>query len=207
MKVQGLAVVLLFTLNMASQSAPSALPFSDYSLSVELRKSVDAKKNKVGDPVIARFLSDVRTPSGNVIAPRAGSKLMGHVTTARAWSRDTRRSELGIVFDKIVLKNGREIPVSVTVIILEPRYRSLGNDNFTSVPTSGDDPVSRADGRNEHAPLSRNIPAPRERSAQPSRTITPAIPGPDGFLLTSDERTVRIEGETRIDIRMASPAK
>ncbi len=208
MKVQGLAVVLLFTLNMAAQSAPSALPvIEDQHLAVEVHKSLDAKKNKVGDRVTARLLHDILTRSGNVIAPRAGSKLVGHVTAAQPWSRDTRKSELGIVFDKIVLKNGQEIPVSVIVQVLNPPDHFSQNSGFVSVPTSGDDPVSRADGRNDHAPLSRNAPAPRAASAPTSRTIGPAISGPDGFLLTSGERTVRIESDTRIDGRVAGPAK
>ena len=40
---------------------------------------------------------------------------MGHVTQAKARSKDQSESDLGIVFDKAVLKNGQEVPMNATI--------------------------------------------------------------------------------------------
>ena len=44
-----------------------------------------------------------------------GSKLVGHVTQASARAKGESESALGIVFDKAILKNGQEIPLSAGI--------------------------------------------------------------------------------------------
>lgn len=76
-------------------------------LGAELSKSVDAKKAKVGQEVVAKSLADLRDTSGNLVVPR-GAKLIGHVTEAKAASKQEPHSTLGIVFDKVEVKHGKE---------------------------------------------------------------------------------------------------
>src|ERR1700724_1810853 len=64
------------------------------TLRAELAKPLDARKNKVGDEVIAKTTHDVKS-EGRVVIPK-GSKLVGHVTEAKAQSREQATSELGI---------------------------------------------------------------------------------------------------------------
>jgi hypothetical protein len=82
-------------------------------LYAELDKSLDAKKAKVGDPVVAKLQQSVLS-RGKIAAPR-GSKLIGRVTHARARTKENPQSELGIVFDRVVLKNGSQFPVSLSI--------------------------------------------------------------------------------------------
>ena len=83
------------------------------ALNAELSHPIAAKKNKPGDAVTARTTEAAKS-EGKVVIPK-GSKLVGHVTEAKARSKGEAESALGIVFDKAILKSGREIPLSVTV--------------------------------------------------------------------------------------------
>jgi hypothetical protein len=94
-----------------NSAAPRIQPGS--ILYAELDKSLDAKKAKVGDPVVAKLQQSLLS-QGKIAAPR-GSKLMGRVTQARARTKENPHSELGIIFDRIVLKNGSQIPVSLSI--------------------------------------------------------------------------------------------
>lgn len=76
-------------------------------IGAELSKSVDAKKAKVGQEVVAKSLGDQRDTSGNVVIPR-GAKLIGHVTEVKAASKQEPQSTLGIIFDKVEAKHGKE---------------------------------------------------------------------------------------------------
>ena len=78
-----------------------------------LSGSLDARKNKEGDQVVARTTQAVKS-DGEVVIPK-GSKLIGHVTQAKARAKGESESALGIVFDKAVLKNGQEVPIHVMI--------------------------------------------------------------------------------------------
>jgi hypothetical protein len=88
-------------------------------LNATLSKPIDARKAKVGDEVTATLNQDI-TSEGQV-AVRKGAKLIGHVATAQPLSRDKGSaradgdSKLGIVFDKAVLSDGREVPLNASV--------------------------------------------------------------------------------------------
>jgi hypothetical protein len=53
---------------------------------VELTKSIDAKKVKPGDEVVARVTEDMKTNSGMVLVPK-DTKVVGHVTEAQPRSK------------------------------------------------------------------------------------------------------------------------
>jgi len=78
-----------------------------------LVKPVDAKKNKIGDEVVAKTTHDVKS-EGHVVIPK-GSKLIGHVTEVKAHSKEQATSELGIAFDHAILKNGTEMPLPLGI--------------------------------------------------------------------------------------------
>src|SRR5207244_6616844 len=83
------------------------------TVQAELTKPVDARKNKVGDEVIAKTTHDVKS-NGQVVVPK-GSKLVGHLTEVKAHGKDQANSELGIAFDRAVLKNGTEMPLALSI--------------------------------------------------------------------------------------------
>jgi hypothetical protein len=73
-----------------------------------LNNSVDAKKCKPGDGVTAHTTEAVKS-DGQTVLPK-GTKLVGHVTEAKARANGESQSSLGIVFDRAILKNGQEVP-------------------------------------------------------------------------------------------------
>jgi hypothetical protein len=95
---------------------------------VELTKSIDAKKVKVGDEVMAQVAQDMKA-NGEVIVPK-GTKIVGHVTEAQPRSKEQKESEIGIAFDHAVMKNGSDLPIplSIQAIIAPPSANGGGYD-------------------------------------------------------------------------------
>jgi hypothetical protein len=83
------------------------------TIQAELAKPVDARKCKVGDEVFAKTTNDVKS-EGHVVIPK-GSKLVGHVTEVKAHSKEQATSELGMVFDHAILKNGTAMPLALGI--------------------------------------------------------------------------------------------
>lgn len=104
----------------------------------DLNGGIDSKKAKAGDAISLRTTEAVKSSDDRVILPR-GTKLLGHITQAEARSKGAEESALGMVFDKAVLKDGREVPLSVIVQALgAPAAFSGGPDSGPSLdPTSG----------------------------------------------------------------------
>jgi hypothetical protein len=104
------------------------------AVNAALTQPVDAKKNKPGDPITAKTTQATKS-GGKVIIPK-GSKLVGHVTQAKARTKGESESALGIVFDKAILKNGREIPLNVSVQALAAAqtaaFSSVGGDDLSA---------------------------------------------------------------------------
>jgi hypothetical protein len=95
----------------------------------ELAKALDAKKAKPNDEVVAKAAQDLLA-HGQIIVPR-GSKIIGHVTEAKARSKTEPQSTIGIVFDRLLLKDGRTIPLQVAVQAIRGPARSAS-------PTDGE---------------------------------------------------------------------
>jgi len=107
------------TSDQPATSAPAGTPLSQLSrfapgtkLRVELDKTIDAKKAKPGDPVLAKTMDDLES-GGKVVAPR-GLKIVGHVVAASPHEKGSA-SRLEIAFDKLDLEHGGEVPMKATV--------------------------------------------------------------------------------------------
>jgi len=92
----------------ANGSLATGTPFN-----AELSSPIDSKKCKPGDTVNAHTTEAVKS-EGKTVIPK-GAKLVGHVTQASARAKGESESALGIVFDKAILKNGQEIPLSAGI--------------------------------------------------------------------------------------------
>jgi len=79
----------------------------------ELSKSVDAKKIKSGDKIEAKTTVDLLS-HGQIVIPR-NTKILGHVTNAKPHTKDSPDSMIGIAFDHLSLKDGRELPIQAAV--------------------------------------------------------------------------------------------
>ncbi len=95
-----------------------------------LANSLDAKKNKPGDPVEARTAQDVKQ-DGKVVLKK-GTRLIGHVTQAQARAKGQSESQLGVVFDHARLNNGQEVPINLTI-------QALAAAQSTAAATAGSD--------------------------------------------------------------------
>lgn len=85
---------------------------------VQLTKTVDAKKAKTGDEVVAKVTMDMKTQSGEVLVPK-DTKVIGHVTEAQPRSKEQKESQLAIAFDRAVTKDGNnmQVPMSIQAVI------------------------------------------------------------------------------------------
>jgi len=100
----------------------------------ELVKSLDSKKLKEGDPVTAKVSVDMLS-GGTIVVPR-DSKIVGHVTEAKSRGKGESESTLGIIFDRLILKNGTEFPIHATLQAVGPpiTYRMAAELTRTPIP-------------------------------------------------------------------------
>lgn len=195
---------------------------------VQLQKTVDAKKAKTGDEVVATVTQDMKTNSGDVLVPK-DTKILGHVTTAQARSKEQKQSELAIAFDHAVVKGDQmPLPLSIQAVIAPPSSTPAGGgDEGSPQPSSGSSGSPMAGrtptGGTSQAAQPRNYP-PGEGSSesQPQTNARPPITGntqgvigmPDvklettaqntaqGSLMTSEKNNVKIEKGTMLLLRV-----
>src|ERR1700678_2847036 len=111
----------------ASPTGQSAKIAPGSVIPVELTKTVDAKKAKTGDEVVARVTQDMKASSGEVLVAK-DTKIMGHVTAAQPRTKEQKESELGIAFDHAMTKTGEmQQPMSIQAIIA-PLNNAAGGD-------------------------------------------------------------------------------
>ena len=165
----------------ASAGKPAAGLSGRTALQVELTHNVDAKKAKPGDPVEARLTQDVKE-DGTVVLHR-GAKLFGHVSEARARSKESPESRLGIVFEKAVGKHGEEFAFRAVVMAIAPSLEESTNiagdpAKLSSGPTMGGQPFGAG-----------NAPGGPSASAAPALEAATRGGGSSG-VLTAESRGV-----------------
>jgi hypothetical protein len=135
--------------NSASSSTQAGQNSANLSkgtaVNAALSQPLDARKSKPGDPVTARATDSAKS-DGRVIIPK-GSKLVGHVTEAKARAKGESDSALGIVFDKAILKNGQEIPLNVSVQAIAAAQTAATNSLAGDDLSAGGSAIGGASGR------------------------------------------------------------
>ena len=124
---QGLTLVLFFLSCIATfstgqaaapvQSSPARV-LAKGSFPVKVTKTLDSSKLKVGDAVEVETAGSFKLPGGTLV-PK-GSKLMGHVTAAKARSKGDSNSELTVSFDKLSITSGKLLSIKGTVQAVFP---------------------------------------------------------------------------------------
>jgi hypothetical protein len=112
-----LAFMLMVARLAEAQSTTNSVTGHGF-VSVELAKSLNSKKLREGDEIDAKVAADIKTGDGATI-PR-GTKLIGHVTEAKARSKGDSESTLGIVFDKISRTGSGDMPIKSVVWAAAP---------------------------------------------------------------------------------------
>jgi hypothetical protein len=173
---------------------------------VELTKAIDAKKAKSGDEVVARVTMDLKTNSGDVVVPK-DTKVVGHVTEAQTRSKEQKDSQVGIIFDRAVMKNGGEMqmPMSIQAIIAPQNPNSnANNNNEQSAPT----PSSNASGASSNGGRAPGMggggtPPPAPSASTGSNTPTDASTGANAH----EPITGKTEGVVGLrDLKLATTA-
>ena len=156
---------------------------------VQLTKTIDAKKAKVGDPVMAKVTMDLKTNSGEVIVPK-DTKVTGHVTEAQARTKDQKESQVAIAFDHATLKTGDvNLPMSIQAVIAPPSNDASSNSGGGS---GGGEPA--AAGTTATSPMGNGRNSNSGSTAQPQYSGSPNAQG------TSTEAQQQGAGGTRPNI-------
>jgi len=79
-----------------------------------LLKTIDCKRTRVGDPVLAKTTDDVQLSKGLLI-PK-GAKIIGHVSEVQRKNKGILESKVGIVFEKALLADGKMFPLQLSVL-------------------------------------------------------------------------------------------
>lgn len=196
-----------------TESASSSVLENGTLMYLELSKTVDAKKAKVGDQVTAVLLADVL--SHGKIAVHRDSKVIGHVTVAQAHTKDNQESRLGIVFDKVLTKHKEEIDFNAMLLAIRPAPQ-------IQIETLAPPPMP---GRNAAGPQQSELhyPVPSGASgrlnAMRTRELDDSGNNPndlrhtemEGYSLetssgvvVSIKKTVKLEGQVRLELRVNS---
>ena len=141
----------------------------------ELSKSLDSKKAKAGDKVEAKTAVDLLS-QGKIVIPR-NTKIIGHVTDAKAHSKQSPDSMVGIVFDRIAMKDGHEVPIQAAVQAIARPLQSAALSNSTGVDNTGmpsaGPPSTAGGGMGSSAPSRSSERVP----SIPASGIDPSSPG------------------------------
>jgi hypothetical protein len=193
-------------------------------IQAELNGGLDSKKVKEGDTVNLHVIEPVKSRDDRTILPR-GTKLVGHITEAKAKSKGAPESSLGIAFDKAILKDGHEMPLNViTQAVAAPvSFASASGGpgpETSSLGTQRTSPMGGG-GRSSGAPQSQSTgpvtdPAsagrvgPEGGSSEPLGASSHGVVGLNGLTLntsrnnktlvstlTSDGKNVHLDSGTR----------
>jgi hypothetical protein len=221
--------------SLAPQTSASAQPQHVTKIApgsvipVSLTKTIDAKKAKTGDEVVAKVTQDMKSTTGEVIVAK-DTKMVGHVTESQPRSKDQKESQVAIAFDKEVTKDGNEMqmPMSIQAVVA-PQNNATPSGSNTSTGTSEAPSPSTSTGSNGRAGMGGSTPpptAPSSNSGEASNNSQGANPRPainaqtqgviglsnvtlaaasnpgQGSVLTSDKNNVKIEGGTMLLLRV-----
>ncbi len=196
----------------------------------ELSKSLNAKKAKPGDKIEAKTTMDMIS-QGKVVIPR-NSKIEGHVTSAKPHTKESPESELGIAFDRLIMKKEGEVPMQAAIQAIAPPVRmdnpATAAEPMGSAPTS--QPSANAGSGNTGpgnmgsansagtAPSSvgqaPSMGAPDTASAGPSGVLAPGAQGTVGMkgttlksakeanVIASGSDNVKLDGGTQMILRV-----
>ncbi len=194
LSISGLAVVaLLLPADLPAQTPDSVRLPPGATVRVTLQKPVDSKKNKPGDQVIAKSVESIKA-NGHDVLPK-GTKIIGRLSGVEGHTKEKPEAFLGIVLDRAVLKNGREVPVHFLIQAVAPAQQ-------TDVPNMSLTPASAAGSAGGFGPVAGPLTAGSSsdpNAGTPGKIASPESPTADnmtqrGELTPSCRGALRMEG-------------
>jgi uncharacterized coiled-coil protein SlyX len=128
---KSLIVVMMFVSSLFAQSKATA-PLVNTSPPVStliavLTSSLESRSATAGQEFTLKTLSDV-VVDGQLVIPK-GSRVLGHVTEAVTKGKDQPQSELWLVVEKAVRRDGSEVPLQgIIAAVAAPQNNSLSDD-------------------------------------------------------------------------------
>ncbi len=203
----------------AATQAQSSSPLpAGTIISIELSKSVDAKKAKVGDKIEATVPADLLL-HGKIVIPR-DTKIIGHISDVKAHTKESPDSKVGIAFDRMVMKKGGEVPLQVVVqAVGRPLQLVDSQDHLNRMPSGsastsgggmGAPMPSRSEERVGAIPTGA---AGSDTDSPPPTTMAPLGPTSQGMVgmkglslnvsvISSQTGNVRLESGTQMVLRV-----
>ncbi len=217
-------VALMFGATAVGQAAPPAAAQAaqseqfDNRVFADFDKLVHVKRVKVGDTVTAHLTAPAKLRDGTEL-PK-GTKLIGTITEIKVKADKEGPSKLGLLFNKALPKDGKEISLQLALVTVAPHNQqnsvdtlsggnpmssinrvSAGTTNATlNQKTTEGEPLSR--GLGARAPSSNtNV---NETALEPGKSFLPDVVlvsysmGAPGTILESKSGSVYIDGGVRM---------
>jgi hypothetical protein len=178
------------------------------SFPVKVTKTLDSSKLKEGDAVELETAGSFKLPDGTLV-PK-GSKLTGHITSAKARSKGDSQSQLTVVFDKLNVANGKQLAVKGVVQAVFPPPDEVDPGVPGSSAHQGSSAVTPAPPSPDYHPTSGIKIGSNTDSKGPQPTVDPKSVGVHGFdnldledgVLSSKGKNVKLGGGVRLIVRV-----
>ena len=115
-----------------AQASPAAVGHGTFP--VKVTKTLDSSKLKEDDSIAVETAGSFKLPDGTLV-PK-GSKLIGHVTAAKARSKGDSDSELTLAFDKLNILGGKQLALKGMVRAIFPPADESAGPNMSTMGTS-----------------------------------------------------------------------
>ena len=189
---------------------------------VQLTKTIDAKKAKTGDQVVAKVMHDMRSTTGQIVIAK-DTKVIGHITEAQPRSKEQKESRLALAFDRAITKDGHEMQIvmSIQAVVGQQNNLNAGGDHSGDAPTPEPRTTQSPMSRPTQAPPSGPPPSADDgEGAQMPRAAWPPVDahtqgvvgisnlslqqanGDQGSLMTSEKNNVKLESGTMLLLKV-----
>ena len=201
-----------------SDSVGSFHPGAGTIIVTELLKNLETKKLAVGEEVECRVTQDLLY-QGKVIIPH-DARVAGRVTEAVASSKDQPESRLGLLFEKVILKDKRELSFQYPAVIvaIAPPFRK----GYISTTRPDEMPVQMQKGTSSGGSVVGALSSNSSLAGANIRSTTGVISGADrgvinlrdlalkstpqnGAVIVSLKGDIRLTQDTQFVLRVLDP--
>jgi hypothetical protein len=199
--------------NAPGPGDPGYKPGSGTVITVDLPRTLDAKKLKQGEEIQARVTADL-SYGGKIIVPEA--RVMGKVEELKLGDKGDPETRLLLVFARITTKDGREFqfeyPAFVQALGPERRAAALSTSNHEDLPVKAElgNAVDRVNsvpfilGDKSSATYGVILPTANGVFALPGLKLAE---GPKGVYIVAPKGNIKLEYGAQMVLRVATPVK
>jgi hypothetical protein len=137
------------TVSTQTTAPPSAGVPANTQVLGKLLSNLDAAQAKVGDPLDVQFTEDIKSGHTQI---KKGSILNGRITSVQPFSSAGSQCVVGILFDRVTLKNGEQLGLSLHIQALAPQSdvksdtlmdgRGMAGTNQNAIPAGHADAMT-----------------------------------------------------------------